>query len=64
MNEGIEGINYLLNEGIAEAVRNSADEVCPIENAIMKKEPWEDEVLQGLISRLNECTEKEGVKKI
>ena len=54
----------LLNEGIAEAVRSSADEVCPVENTIMKKEPWEDEVLQGLISRLNECKKKEEVKKI
>ena len=53
----------LLNDGIVDALRSSADEVCPVENTIKKKEPWEDEVLQGLVSKLKKCKKKEEVKE-
>ena len=54
----------LLNQGIVEAVRTSAEEVCPAEDHDQKKEPWEDQTLQDLMSKLKKCKDNKAVKKI
>ena len=51
-----------LNKDIVEAVRTSADEVCPLEVALQKNEPWEDDALQELNSELKRCQNRKTVK--
>ena len=53
-----------LNEGIVEAVRTSADEVCPFEEMLKKKEPWQDQTLLDLNNKLKKCKDPKSVKKL
>ena len=53
-----------LNEGIVQAVRTSADEVCPFEEMLKKKEPWQDQTLLDLNKKLKKCKNPRAVKRL
>ena len=44
-----------LNDEIVDAVRRSAEEVCPPIEEMKKKEPWEDEELIQLVREMKKC---------
>ena len=51
-----------LNDEIVDAVRRSAEEVCPPIEEMKKKEPWEDEELIQLVREMKKCKDSKGVK--
>ena len=51
-----------LNDGIVDAVRKSAEEVCPLVDTEQKKEPWEDRHLTELVEKKRKCNSKEDIK--
>ena len=51
-----------LNSAIVAAVRQSAEEDCPLLDVVQKKEPWEDAHLQELVDKLKKCKSKDDVK--
>ena len=51
-----------LNEDIVRALRTSADEVCPLEDAMKKEEPWQDQTLLDLNAKLKDCKDKKTEK--
>ena len=51
-----------LNSAIVAAVRQSAEEVCPLLDVVQKKEPWEDAHLQELVDKVKKCKSKDDVK--
>ena len=52
----------ILNNGIVDAVRKSAEEVCPLVDIEQKKEPWEDRHLTELMEKKRKCNSKEDIK--
>ena len=54
----------LLNHNIVEAVRTSAEQVCPVQDDVTKKEPWEDRTLQDLNHKLKKAKNSQAIKRI